>query len=153
MPFWFLSIILFCCNTQVEDVNKTSILYKINTIRTSGCKCGSEMMTSVKELEWNDLLQQSAMAHAEDMNSHDYFSHLSRDGKNIGQRIDDVNYNWKVVGENIAEGQRDFNEVLYDWLKSPSHCKMIMDPEVEEMAVAKSGKYWVQHFGKRKAAK
>ena len=33
--------------------------------------------------------------------------------------------------------------------QSYSHCVMLMNPKVEEMAVAKYNDYWVQHFGKR----
>ena len=56
-----------------------------------------------------------------------------------------------MIGENIAAGQQSFDEALRDWMKSTSHCKMIMDSTVKEIGVARSGNYWVQHFGTKKA--
>ena len=45
--------------------------------------------------------------------------------------------------------QKPFREVMGDWVDSPSHCRMLMNPKVEEMGVARHSKYWVQHFGKK----
>ena len=126
------------------------MVHKVNQIRTSGCKCGGKKMPPVQEIKWNEKLYQSALSHAVDMRKNKYFSHFSRKGEDVGKRADKVDYNWMVIGENLAEGQTSFDEALSDWLKSPSHCQMIMDPKVNEMGVARSGKYWVQHFGKRK---
>jgi len=63
-------------------------------------------------------------------------------------RFDDFGYRWQFAGENLGEGQESFQEVVRDWLASPSHCRMIMNPDMTEMGLAKRGKYWVQHFGK-----
>lgn len=122
----------------------------VNSVRVKGCKCGGKNMPPVGRLKWNEKLERSANAHATDMAKYRYFSHYSRKGEDVGKRVDRFEYRWIVVGENIAEGQRSFSEVMEDWLKSPSHCKMIMDPKVDEMGIAKSGRYWVQHFGKQK---
>jgi len=132
------------------DLERSIMLDKVNSVRAKGCKCGGKKMAPARKLKWNDKLERSALSHASDMAKYRYFSHYSRRGEDVGKRVDKFNYNWLVVGENIAEGQRDFDEVMVDWLKSTSHCKMIMDPKVDEIGIARSGKYWVQHFGKRK---
>ncbi len=137
--------------SPASDVDKETMVSMVNNVRKTGCTCGRTKMPPVKEVKWNDKLYSSASSHAQDMRRYKYFSHFSKRGEDVGERVDKFNYNWLVIGENIAEGQATFNQALEDWLKSPSHCKMIMDPKVNEMAVAKSGKYWVQHFGKEKS--
>lgn len=142
-------VILIFLSGSTNDYDKEIMVSKVNMIRTSGCICGGKKMQPVKEVVWNNTLYETAFSHAEDMKKHRYFSHFSRKGEDVGERVDKFNYKWMVIGENIAEGQRNFDQALEDWVKSPSHCKMIMDPKVDEMGIARSGNYWVQHFGKR----
>lgn len=124
------------------------ILNKVNEIREQGCRCGHLRMPAVSPVTWNDQLEYSALLHARDMKRHNYFGHYSKKGMDVGARVEKIGYKWLVVGENLGEGQRSFEEVLEDWIKSQSHCEMLMDPRVTEMGVAKFDKYWVQHFGK-----
>ena len=125
------------------------ILYEVNKLRAEGCYCGHRYMKPVEEVKWNKDLYKSALAHARDMSQFSYFSHYSKKGEDIGVRLDKYGYDLQVAGENLGEGQRSFKEVLFDWKKSKSHCRMLMNPKVEDMAVARFGKYWVQHFGKK----
>ena len=143
-----ISVLLF--NAPVGDLNNDVMVKKVNEFRNEGCTCGGEKMSPVKSIIWNKKLYSSAFSHADDMKRYKYFSHFSRSGQDVGERVDRFDYKWTVIGENIAEGQKNFDEALEDWIKSPSHCKMIMDPNVTEMGVARSGRYWVQHFGKQR---
>jgi uncharacterized protein YkwD len=121
----------------------------VNEIRLKGCYCGKRFMPPISKIEWNDELYKSAYFHAQDMNENHFFAHFSKEGLDIGARLEKIGYDWQVAGENLGEGQTSFDEVLRDWMNSYTHCKMIMNPKVNEMAVAKVGKYWVQHFGKQ----
>lgn len=132
-----------------DNINKDYILNKVNSLRASGCYCNNKYMKPVGPLRWDKKLYRSALEHAKDMSRNDYFSHFSKRGEDIGDRLDLHGYNWQVAGENLGEGQHHFSEVLRDWKESFSHCKMLMNPKVEDMGVAKYGKYWVQHFGKK----
>ncbi len=106
-------------------------------------------MEPVGPVVWNDLLYQTAASHAQDMLDKNYFGHISRDGRDVGDRFDELGYKWQFAGENLGEGQESFNEVVQDWLDSPSHCKMIMNADMKEMGLSKRGRFWVQHFGTR----
>lgn len=144
---------LFGLTTQpTEDYtnsgDKSAMLRKVNRIRTTGCFCGKRYMPATNPLSWNDILYESALGHAKEMTRYNFFAHFSVNGEDIGIRLDKYGYNWQVAGENLGEGQKNFDEVLEDWLDSKSHCKMLMSPKVDEMAVARHGRYWVQHFGK-----
>jgi len=125
------------------------VIMKINTIRVKGCKCSGKYYKPVGKLSWSKELEKSAFIHAKSMYENDFFSHYSLDGKDIGQRLDDINYKWHYAGENLAEGQKSFDEALHDWIASPTHCRMLMNPNMKEMALSKYGTYWVQHFGKK----
>ena len=132
-----------------SDDFKDMMLYKVNNLRAEGCYCGGEYMSPAGKVVWDDILYKSALSHATEMKRKNFFSHFSASGQDIGDRLDGFGYTWQVAGENLGEGQRSFREVFYDWIDSPSHCRMLMNPKVEEMGVARYSKYWVQHFGKK----
>lgn len=133
-------------NEELDETEKY-ILSRINQLRAKGCRCGNKYYPSTHSLVWNDILYQSAYSHAKSMHDNNFFSHYSLDGKDIGSRLDDIGYKWQYAGENLAEGQKNFDEAMHDWIASPTHCKMLMNKDMKEVAVAKFGSYWVQHFG------
>ena len=132
-----------------SDDIKEMMLEKVNDLREEGCYCGWEYMPPAKAVIWEDMLYTSALSHAREMNQKNFFSHFSYNGLDIGDRLDRFGYRWQVAGENLGEGQKSFREVMRDWIDSPSHCRMLMNPKVEEMGVARHSIYWVQHFGKK----
>lgn len=144
-----LALLFFSINGFAQPPQEVidDIIETINDIRKDGCKCGREKMQPVGPVTWNNILYRTASSHANDMRRHNYFGHISRDGKDVGDRFDEFGYKWQYAGENLGEGQDSFPEVVRDWLESPSHCRMIMNPDMTEMGLAKRGKYWVQHFG------
>ncbi len=122
----------------------------INEVRNRGCRCSGERFKPVASVKYHDLLSLSAARHAQDIRNQRRLNHYSRNGRNIGERIQHVGYRWRVVGENLAYGQRSISEVISDWLDSYTHCKLLMDPRFEDVGFAKNGPYWVLHFGKTK---
>lgn len=139
----FSAIVLSAQSDQQEYM-----LDRLNELRANGCTCGKQYYGPVRSLQWDNTLESSALNHANDMKEKKYFSHYSKDGKDIGDRIFAVGYNWSFVGENLGIGQKDYEEVFQDWIHSESHCQMMMSPDVTEVAIVKVGKFWVQHFGK-----
>ncbi len=60
---------------------------------------------------------------------------------------------YKMVGENIAAGQRSAEEVVQAWMDSPSHRENIMNPKFKELGMgylylpdSKYKHYWAQLF-------
>ena len=129
------------------DVNKITILKLVNEARKKGCKCGDTYYTAAPALTWNEQLEKAALAHSADMDRRKYFSHTSPNGDRAGERIEKAGYHWLAYGENIGMGYRNEKEVVEGWLKSPGHCRNIMNKDYKEMGVAKVGKYWTQTFG------
>lgn len=144
-----ICFLLFSFGFTLPKEDKMTILMKVNKIRSEGCYCGNKWMPPVFPLKWNDTLEKSALSHGKDMYENNFFAHFSVKGQDIGQRIDQIGYRWQYVGENLGEGQSNFDEVLKDWLESKSHCRMLMNGNMQEMAVIQYKQYWVQHFGTR----
>lgn len=133
---------------------KKEFLELINRTRKKGCKCGVSKMPPAAPLVWNDQLEDAALAHAKDMATKQYFSHESKDGRTIKDRIFKVGYTNKgfksyEIGENIAQGQESIAEVVEGWFKSDGHCRNLMRPTFKEIGVATYNTYWVQDFGGR----
>ena len=60
---------------------------------------------------------------------------------------------YRMVGENIAAGQKSSREVVEAWMNSPSHRENIMNPKFRELGVGylympnlKYKHYWAQFF-------
>ena len=145
-----LSIPGTAANTSINPpvtLNKTLLLQLVNKIRQTGCKCGDTYYYPAPPLNWNDKLEAAAYNHSIDMFQHKYFSHIAPDGSKGGARIDAVGYHWMAYAENIGMGYKKEKEVVEAWIKSPEHCKNIMNKMYKEMGAARVGDYWTQDFG------
>src|SRR5476651_2579575 len=69
------------------DDFKREFLSRINSVRQRGCNCGTKWFPPAPPLGWNTLLQKSAYGHAKDMDQKKYFSHTSKDGRSLEDRI------------------------------------------------------------------
>lgn len=103
-------------------------------------------------LTYNRLLQRSAQGHAIDMDKRGFFSHQNPDGKRSKDRIKGAGYGKdcacnRYYGENIARGQTTAEQVVLDWMHSPSHRENIMSPDYRDIGIGIQGEYWVQNFG------
>jgi uncharacterized protein YkwD len=135
---------------------KRAFLERINSVRAAGCNCGTTRMAPAPPLTWNNILEHTARGHAWDMANNSYFSHTSKSGLSMEDRIVFggyyvTGYTSFAVGENIAFGQSDIDVVMDEWLKSEGHCKNLMNPSFKEIGVAENHKYWVQDFGGRES--
>jgi uncharacterized protein YkwD len=156
------SIILFTCFTAHSQQTvstpqfRREFLETINHTRQKGCTCGVNYMQPAPPLVWNNNLEIAAMGHAADMYNRNYFSHTSKDGRSMEDRIVFAGYIFKgyksfAIGENIAMGQQSIAEVMQGWFKSEGHCKNLMSPTFKEVGVALNNNYWVQDFGGRES--
>ncbi|MDZ7877537.1 MAG: CAP domain-containing protein [Saprospiraceae bacterium] len=129
---------------------RASMLAAVNKLRANGCRCGGRTMPPVPPLRWNSQLEAAAIRHATDMSSNGHFDHIGTDNSAFDDRITASGYKWMEIGENIAFGYEAISTTMKGWLDSESHCKQMMSAKVDEMGAAKSGKYWVQEFGRQR---
>src|SRR5580693_7251323 len=102
-------------------------------------------------------LDRAAQGHAEDMLARSYFAHQSPEGKTVRQRATEAGYPWRMIGENIAEGQYTVAEVMDSWMKSRPHRANLLERGFTQLGTGlafgrdpKTGDYrtvWVQVFG------
>ena len=98
-------------------------------------------------LSLHSELNEAAMKRAEEIV--DVFSHTRPDGSSCFSVLDQYAKN-RAVGENIAAGQSDAQEVMMGWMESPGHRANIMKPEYKYIGIGyvyKNGTcHWVQLF-------
>jgi uncharacterized protein YkwD len=130
------------------------ILELVNQARATPRYCGSSRLDAARPVRWNDSLAEASRRHAEDMARYGYFSHNGRDGSEPWNRIERTGYRYRSMGENIAAGQRNPEEAVAAWIRSPTHCANLMNPVFTEMGAALAvngrsafGSYWTQEFG------
>lgn len=111
---------------------------------------------NLKPLVLNSKLNASAQVKLDDMFEMNYFEHTSPRGVVLSDLVDEENYEYIVIGENLAMGSFDSgNEIVDEWMKSPGHRANILNAQFTEIGIAvKKGVYqgrtvWmaVQHFG------
>jgi uncharacterized protein YkwD len=138
------------------SVDATEALRRINAARAAGQSCGWRRMPPARPLHWDGSLQSVAAGHSRDMARRNYFDHRSPEGRTVRDRVARTPYKAKLVGENLAGGDRELRGALQGWLDSPPHCQNLMDPQFSEVAVACVGRpgsqwgtYWTMVLGRR----
>lgn len=105
----------------------------------------------------NVLLNAAAESKLRDMFLHQYFEHVSPDGKTPSYFAEEKGYSYIVIGENIALGDFENDRALVTaWMESPEHRDNILSDVFDDIGVAVGrGSYqgevlWiaVQQFGK-----
>jgi uncharacterized protein YkwD len=131
------------------------VLALTNEARSRPRRCGNASFEAAPPLRPNGLLDRAAAAHANDMARGNYLEHEARDGSQPGDRATRAGYPWRSIGENIASGQTTAQQVVNEWVLSPTHCANLMNPRFSEMGLAYAvnlgsagGIYWAQEFGR-----
>ena len=139
------------CSVQAADA-----LRRINAARAAGQRCGFRRMPPAPALRWDATLQGVAAGHSQDMARRNYFAHSSPEGREVAARVSAAHYKFRLVGENLAGGDRDLAGALQGWIDSPAHCENLMNPKFADVAVACVGRrgsqwgtYWTMVLGRR----
>jgi uncharacterized protein YkwD len=83
----------------------------------------------------NPLLFRVARAHSANMAKKREMKHVL-DGKNVDDRLDDVGYDFRKCGENIAEGDdASPQEIIKGWMDSKGHREHILEPAFTEVGI------------------
>lgn len=113
-------------------------------------------------LKFSFRLGQAAQGHAKDMADNNYFAHTSPDGlSTIASRIQNVDYQYSLAGENLAAGYHSATDVVTAWLNSPGHRENLLHPDYTDIGFglffdespgiapeATFDSYWAQNFGR-----
>jgi uncharacterized protein YkwD len=139
------------------DAIKAEMVALINRARAQSRNCGYKIYTPAGKVTWNPTLARAALAHSVDMATKDFVSHSGSDGSDVSERVEELNYSWTSVGENISAGRETSEEVVAAWLLSPDHCENIMRQSFTEIGGAcfhnkdtKNKTYWTVVFASPK---
>jgi len=87
-------------------------------------------------LTWKAELETAAKVHAADLAFHGLIQHEGTDGSHHGTRIKRQGYLYSTALENVAAGQRSWEDALQGWKDSKSHNEALLSDEVSEFGVA-----------------
>lgn len=102
----------------------------------------------------NDVLALEAANYACELIEYDFFAHVNPvTGGTLRDRAAQFDYEFQVIGENLAAGQQSPQRAMRDWMNSPGHRENILHPDFTELGVAVKlggdyGIVWVQEFGR-----
>lgn len=156
--------------TKILDADIVKYLDAVNAARAETQDCGSEgIFDPAPPVTWNNRLSNAAWEHSNDLAQSNTFSHTGSGtltdvaaqemhlghGSQFSDRIENQGYTqYRTIGENIAAGYIDAQDVVEGWLESDHHCANLMNPKFSEVGMAlvektgtEYGSYWSQEFG------
>ncbi len=138
---------------RLEPEDKQSFLTKSGIIEFTNLERGKIGLNLLKE---NKKLDISAQKKTEDMLEKQYFSHESPLGTSISELVEQANYEYILIGENLALGNfKDDEDLVQAWMNSPGHRENILNRKYREIGIGlikgvfEGKNTWliVQHFG------
>ncbi len=84
----------------------------------------------------DEKLMLSAKAKGEDMRDKKYFAHISPDGVELWNLVQNVDYKYSIIAENIAEGYFSAESVVKAWKNSEGHRKNMLASDFEDIGVS-----------------
>ncbi|HZH97868.1 MAG TPA: CAP domain-containing protein [Fimbriimonadaceae bacterium] len=111
----------------------------------------------LRPLKLQQNLSQAADWLARSMADRSYFDHTDHLGRSAAERAGEFGYlGWVALGENLAAGRREAEEVVSVWMDSAKHRQNILNPSFTEIGIgfahnssSRYARYWVQTFGAR----
>jgi uncharacterized protein YkwD len=97
-------------------------------------------------LKWDEEVSQVAFRHSEDMYSNHYFSHVSKNGDTLKERLSKGNILYLSAGENIAAKYVDGPAAVEGWLNSEGHRKAMLNEHFTHLGVGVYRDYYTQNF-------
>ena len=135
----------------ISDSDIVAYLDAINQARSKNQDCGSYgYFPAVNPLIWSDTLYKASYEHIQDLVETETFSHTGSGTKSdwtgtklgkassVKERIENYNYKWSAIGENIAAGTftNTAQKVVQQWLDSDGHCANLMSDFFTEVGMA-----------------
>ncbi|HEU4914503.1 MAG TPA: CAP domain-containing protein [Candidatus Saccharimonadales bacterium] len=106
------------------DMSASTLLQETNMQRSQN---------GAAALSLNSALSSAAQAKANDMASHDYWSHITPDGKQPWQFIADAGYTYSAAAENLAYGFASSGKTVAGWMNSAGHRANLLNTSYQEV--------------------
>ena len=84
----------------------------------------------------NNKLSLASKVHAKDLAKAGIISHTGTDGSTHGDRVQRQGYYFSIAGENVATGQKSWDDVFQAWKDSPGHNENLLRNDVVDFGIA-----------------
>jgi len=122
---------------QVDQSEEQQVFELTNIIRIKFNK---------SPLEWDEQTSEVAFGHSKDMLEKQYFSHESKDGRTLSDRLQEKEVMFMQAGENIAANYTDGIAAVEGWMNSEGHRNTLLNEEYTHLGVGIHNKYYTQNF-------
>ena len=123
----------------VESVYAERVAYLVNQQRKQN---------GLEEIQLLPTLNRMANVRSQEISV--VFDHVRPDGTGLREIVEEYNFNWRKIGENIAAGQATPESAMDSWMNSQAHRANILNPDYQYIGVscyyANGMYYWVQIF-------
>lgn len=143
------------------------ILRDDDTVTAYGLIQNQELINAINTYRTNQwlpvvgldpLLMKVAYRHANDLHLNfpydadgdgvrEVLSHRGSDGTRVMQRAQQAWYDYALIAENLAYNQLTSQQVLSDWILSPTHHENLLLLRATDIGIAKVWSYWVMVVG------
>lgn len=130
------------CRSAVSDWDpgwaayELEVIERINAVRVLGVDCGAlGAQAPVPALSVDSALVCAARVHAADMAARDYFDHVSPEGEEPQDRLEQAGFTGGAWAENIAAGYPLPSDTVAGWLKSDAHCANLMRADFDAIGL------------------
>jgi uncharacterized protein YkwD len=123
----FLTITILKVNVRSSSVTESAVFVLVNKVRTDN---------NLNPLKSDSMLQLAARNKAVDMKAYKYFAHNTPINIKWNDFITNQGYKYVIAGENLAKGYYNPEELIKDWLASPSHKENIMYRDYSETGIS-----------------
>ena len=117
------------CEVSTNLAYELTLFSQINAERE---KRGLEALT------WNQQLSDVARQHSVEMACNRFFSHVTPQGEDVAQRINEAGYDFYAAGENLYAGDDLFNTPRWTyraWYNSARHFDVMMHKVLTEVGI------------------
>ena len=149
----FIVLLAITCYCQKDKFTKEDtiinidvLLQLINDQRTNGCDCSGVYYKPVSPLVWDNSLADAAQLQSNYMAGINRVEHTWKNGTSLVDRLFMVGSDFTSYGENIGFTTGGEEDMIDYWLKSPVHCRNIMNSDFTSMGMARTKNYWSQVF-------
>lgn len=144
---WVLIALCFsAAMAQSTAQLESRVLSLINEVRARGVACrGGGGGVRLPPLRYDAILAQAAKGHATNMGRYGFMSHYFQ-GEGPRVRVAKAGYSYLRMSEIIFKGRNsDPARAVRWWLRSPPHCRAIMNPYYTEFGAGlfRVGNAWV----------
>ncbi len=132
---WYLYVPIFIIVIGIFLFPKSAYLSTITREKLIELTNKTRQENNLPILRVNEKLNKAASNKAKDILKYNKFAH-NFNNRRFSQWIKDVNYDYYIVGENLAIDFADSESIMKAWLNSPSHRKNILSKQYTEIGMS-----------------